>query len=301
MKKLIDFLQPYKILLIKHRFFIKLCFMFLFIWLVLSQIDLEESIKLFSNVNYLILVPFFLYLPGLFLSTLKWEGMIKYPFWKLFRIYWMSNFFSNFLPSPIGGDAYKVVKLGPELGKTKVLTSVLLDRLSGIAGTLLLLIFLSYKILPFFYLEVKKISFIFLFIVIFLFALIIYFFSSKLKGIVLKIKNHIKEMNLNWFRVVSISIIYPLLGSLSLWIYLLMFGYNTDYLLVTGFYLVIQLISIVPISVNAIGVYELSLISLLSFIGISAEASLSISLLSRFIMLIQTSIGGIFYFFNKKD
>lgn len=301
MEKFNTFIQKAKIFFLRFHLIIKILVMILFVWLVVKQVNLREILKALNNVNYLLVVPVILYIPSLILSTIKWNSIIKYSFWKLFRIYWISNFFSNFLPSTIGGDTYKVVRLGSELGKKNIFTSVLIDRLTGIMGTLVLLAVLSYKILPFFHLDVEKNLAIFLFIVISVVVLAISFFSDKLKKSFVRITSHIKEMNLNWSKIVFISLIYPLLGSLSLWVYLLMFGYNTDYLLITGFYLTIQLISILPISINAIGVYELSLISLLSLIGVPAEISLSISLLSRIVMLIQTSIGGIFYLFDKKE
>jgi uncharacterized membrane protein YbhN (UPF0104 family) len=56
------------------------------------------------------------------------------------RLYWLGMFYNLFLPGGIGGDAYKVIFLKKQQrGETKILTAaVLLDRVSGIIGLVLL-------------------------------------------------------------------------------------------------------------------------------------------------------------------
>jgi uncharacterized membrane protein YbhN (UPF0104 family) len=56
------------------------------------------------------------------------------------RLYWLGMFYNLFLPGGIGGDAYKVILLKKQhRGDTKNLTAaVLLDRISGIIGLVIL-------------------------------------------------------------------------------------------------------------------------------------------------------------------
>jgi uncharacterized membrane protein YbhN (UPF0104 family) len=77
---------------------------------------------------------------GLFVSALRWKAYLdalelelSYP--TLFRLYFVGTFFNAFLPTGIGGDAYKAVRLGR--GKESLapaFASVFLDRFAGVVG-----------------------------------------------------------------------------------------------------------------------------------------------------------------------
>ncbi len=56
------------------------------------------------------------------------------------RLYWLGMFYNLFLPGGIGGDAYKVIFLKrQQRGHTKILSAaVLLDRVSGVIGLMLI-------------------------------------------------------------------------------------------------------------------------------------------------------------------
>ena len=95
--------------------------------ILILKIDVINSIKLFREINLLILIPLLLYPVGILLSSIKWKIAIKdkkYSLLKLGKIYWISNFFSNFLPSTIGGDTYKIIRLKKEFGYKKTITSI---------------------------------------------------------------------------------------------------------------------------------------------------------------------------------
>lgn len=61
------------------------------------------------------------------------------------KLYWLGMFYNLFLPGGIGGDAYKVILLkNHKKGEIKPLTAaVLMDRLSGIIGLILLAAIIS--------------------------------------------------------------------------------------------------------------------------------------------------------------
>lgn len=71
-----------------------------------------------------------------FLSALKWRLLLRadgvdIPLGRLFASYLIGSFFNLFLPSNIGGDAYRVVSAGAGGALSKSFTSVLADRFSG--------------------------------------------------------------------------------------------------------------------------------------------------------------------------
>jgi glycosyltransferase 2 family protein len=77
---------------------------------------------------------------GLFVSAFRWKAYldaleISLANATLFRLYFVGTFFNAFLPTGIGGDAYKAVRLGR--GKESLapaFASVFLDRFAGVVG-----------------------------------------------------------------------------------------------------------------------------------------------------------------------
>lgn len=71
------------------------------------------------------------------LSALKWRILlaadgIRQPFGTLLTSYLIGSFFNVFLPSTIGGDAYRIVDVGKRSARTvNTAASVVVDRLSG--------------------------------------------------------------------------------------------------------------------------------------------------------------------------
>lgn len=77
-----------------------------------------------------------LFLLNTVVSSLKWSLLLKadgvhVPLLKLTVSYLIGAFFNLFLPSSIGGDAYRVVNTGRHGGAAKSFASVFADRLTG--------------------------------------------------------------------------------------------------------------------------------------------------------------------------
>ena len=75
---------------------------------------------------------------GQVLYAYRWSvvlaGMgLDVPFVEVLRQYFIGIFFSNLMPTAVGGDASKVYYLGQRSGFVQVTASVLLDRLLGFA------------------------------------------------------------------------------------------------------------------------------------------------------------------------
>jgi hypothetical protein len=90
-----------------------------------------------------------LFLAGLGVSALRWREYlvaleIAMPFPALYRLYFVGTFFNAFLPTGIGGDAYKAIRLGRARGRlTPAFASVFLDRFAGVVGLALIGLVLS--------------------------------------------------------------------------------------------------------------------------------------------------------------
>ncbi|HKT71662.1 MAG TPA: lysylphosphatidylglycerol synthase transmembrane domain-containing protein [Steroidobacteraceae bacterium] len=78
------------------------------------------------------------------ISGLKWHAALRLcnvdlSFTRLTRFYCISHFVGQFLPTSIGGDAYRVYRVLPLVEpRSRAVTSILIDRIVGLAALLLL-------------------------------------------------------------------------------------------------------------------------------------------------------------------
>jgi glycosyltransferase 2 family protein len=289
-----------------------------------SQIDWNTFLSAIKNANifYIITSALMAYL-GVYISILKWDIFLKnYGIFisklKLYSVYSISAFFNNFLPTTIGGDFYRVVKLNEKFKDTKkeIIASIVLERGFGFLSLFLI----NFLLIPFYfeYLITNKsflliqilILFAFIGIVIFIFK---YNFLIKLKKRIIKrdilIINKFHSLVLSIKDIKNIkTILYGLFNSLlfcliiaiARYILFLAFGLQVDFVYILLVSSITQIVGILPISLNSIGVTEGLSVFLFSLIGVPIEISLIIALIGRVSLLATSSLGGLFYFFDHK-
>jgi len=270
------------------------------LYLIFSKVEIYRLIEIIYKINFIILIPLLLYIPSLILNSTRFYQIInkRISQKELFKINWISAFFSNFLPSNIGGDSYKFVTLRKRLGNQFTLESVMIDRISGVLSIIILSCISSIII----YLKIRNLLLSLLpWIIMFVLFILLKILKQRkfkiFKKYILDIDKY-KNKLLNP-KIIINSIAYTSFGAVSLFFYYLMFGYNLNFFIILGFYCFIQLLNMIPISINAIGVQEAGSVYFFSLIGIPAEVSLTVSIISRIVMVFQTSIGGLIYFFEK--
>lgn len=290
------------IILILKILFILTCF-----YLLMTKVDIISTVEYFKKINYLIFIPVFLYIPNMIISVYKWR--ISLPkndksFKYFLNIYWIGNFFSNFLPTTIGGDTYKTLKLKKDFPMSKILYSIFLDRGSGLLAVLFTTIIFSFQIYhktQNFYLIILPSALLLSGILFLLFVKKINFKgTNKVSAFIVRIKNIWIETKFRFIlKLFSISLFYVLLGGISLWIYYFIFGYNLNFFYVLAFYALIQVIGILPISINAIGITATLTVYLFTFLGVPPEVSLAVAVVARVVLFIQSSVGDIIYLSQK--
>jgi uncharacterized protein (TIRG00374 family) len=230
---------------------------------------------------------------------------------KVVQQYFVALFFSNFLPTAIGGDVSKVYYLGQEQGYVTVGAAVFIDRFLGffwmsLLGTFLLW-WLNISITAFVVardiLTVGSIGFLLVFAAIVLFPL-----QDRLQeiacrntlmrqplGLIAKFLEHIRIAGHNPVLVVSALltvVIYFLLTGL---IYRTFFSLTTNVIVPQPALIAIQISMAIatnlPISVNGIGLREQLHYLLFANVGIPKEAAISISLIILFNFLIMSAVG----------
>jgi glycosyltransferase 2 family protein len=109
------------------------------------QADWANVLSTLKNTHASLLVfVFVLMVMSVTLSTYKWKLMlsihnIQYNFSTLHKYYFIAQFLNNFLPTSIGGDAYRVYKTwdNPKSNSYAVI-AVFMERLTGMAALALL-------------------------------------------------------------------------------------------------------------------------------------------------------------------
>ena len=95
------------------------------------------------------------------------------------------------------------------------------------------------------------------------------------------------------------SVIFSSLVALAGTILFYAFGLKISFLYVLFVSTIIQILGMAPISLNSIGISEGLGMFLYSFVGIAPEISLAAGLVGRVSSIITSSLGGIFYLFEK--
>lgn len=291
-----------------------LCYLF-------SLINFSNFLEIIKNVKLWPLIIIVLMYPlNVYISTLKWNSILKYyaiihSKSKLFYLYLVSGFFNNFLPTSIGGDSYKYLRLiekYPSLNK-EILSSIILERGIGFFA----LFAINIVLIPCFigiilnqpiFLGIELlITAIFLLIIILLCQknkTIKYLEKIKIKiKLFQKFKNFVKTLSsINNKKVLTVSffysIIFIILSAFSTFLLFYALGIQVNILYILLACSIVNIFSVLPISLNSIGVTEGLFVLLFGFYGIETEISLAAAVIARVLLIIASSFGGFVYLFK---
>ena len=262
--------------------------------LLIVLLEEEGDGKLFSalrrvSIGYFLAAVVALSISRLFAAA-RWHILLKsagveIPFLRTIMLTFTGNFSSNFLPTTIGGDVARLagaMQLGYD--RAVCVASLVADRLIGLAGMSLAL---PLGLIPVLSLGDGVSQ------------------SVALSALFQKGVDFAKRT----FESFSIWLKKPLALSGSmlatfgnmvfiyLAVYLLLLGidHHVSYWLVAGLYTLTYFVTLVPISINGLGVQELSMTFLLTQLGgLSPSESATVALLTRLLFII-TSLPGAFF------
>lgn len=287
------------------------------------RLDLSKILANISSIEtrYLLyaLIPYLLFI---IVSAWRWQVLLDYkkfniPFGRTLIIYFIATFFNNFLPTTIGGDVMRVLYSMRER-RADALATVLVDRILGFVG---LFVFAFFAVLYLFIIkrqtEFLPLTIIGLFIII---AITYLFFSEraykKLSPIVQKLKvfkigDRLNRLHAaatdfsNAWKTITICVVQSVViqALLAIGPFFVMKGMLIDKVDMLPFFVyipIINIVSMIPISFNALGVREYFYVLLFSRVGLTAETSVAISLVAFFLYFLLSLGGGIFFIFFKK-
>ncbi len=290
---------------------------------LLWKLDIQEIIGHLIAIDPGFLVYAVLtYLMFVVLSAWRWQILLDFknfevPFLRTLRIYFISLFFNNMLPTTVGGDTMRVIYTMKDR-RADALAVVLVDRMLGFIG-----LFIVALIAVVYLLVLRKGTEYLPFMVIGFTSVMLatyIFFSRRAYAVLSPLVNRIKVMRLGerlnrlheagtdfggawWHLIVCVVLSVAIQATLSIapFFVLRSMGYQGINLLPFFIYVpIINVISMIPLSLNGLGVRENSYVILFARAGVPGEVAMAMSLLSFFIVFVYSLAGGIFFMIDKR-
>ncbi len=285
------------------------------IYILLRKTPIADLVQAWGKFSlFTIASVIVLYFIALLINVFKWKIFLPgQPFARLFRFTFIDVFYNMVLPGQLSGEVAKAFRLGKRTGEMKnVISSVWLDKLTGIIGLLIVMLIgfsFSSRYFPW-YLFVIMVLLIILGIGS-IYALDLPFvsdwflrilgsikskWSSKIADSVRSLLVHFKGVEkppaliaVNivlgaCYQIAAILMIVVLAAQLSIHLSLL------EWFWIFG---VVSIIQFIPISVAGLGVREASFVGILAVFAVPASTALVLSLSIFGIQLFYAFIGAI--------
>jgi len=284
-----------------------------------AQVDKKAMFEIISRSNkWLLLASFCVYFLIYVACLLRWGQLlgavkIRLPLKRITISYAGSVFFNLFLPSTIGGDLMRSIDLASHTKRTKeVIATVLLDRLSGYIGLVLLSLFsllLGWRLIQdkSVLISVVIITSVLIGVLLVLFNSFLYSRISKLldspnagriRQLIKDLHDEIHLFKNNKTVIVKsllISVFIQSLPPLSFYLIALSLGIKINIIYFFIFIPIIGAITLLPISIGGLGLRDATTIYFFAKVGVVKNLAFAMSLLNFFFILICGAIGGIIY------
>lgn len=259
----------------------------LLIWL-LSRLDMEALLSIAAGVSTIVLLlSLGLLTIRVFAHAYRWQSLlrgqdIRVATRRLLGLQYGSFFASNFLPTTVGGDVIRLVgSLQETTNKVGATASIVVDRAMG-AFAMLFVLPTSFPIM-----------------VGFLGTLGVADRRADFPAYIRNTFQRVWEATALWLKSPA-SLIQALVASwLGIFVYVLFIwllarnlGIDVSFTQVAGITAVTYFVALIPFTINAYGLRELSVIALYTSVGASTEQAAALALLSRFLILISSLPGG---------
>ncbi len=290
-------------------------------YLILRRIDFEPIVQHLKTIKYGWLVSaFVLSFVLIYFNALRWKILLQTHnvnagIWKLYRVYIIGFFFNNFLPSSIGLDTVRTVYM-KEHGLKEVASTVLVERIIGITG-LFFYAFIGALIVGYMKMGGKLVIYASLLLLVMILLFFMAFnkrFLIKFKPLVLKIKyKNIGNEIVDFYKLfhefsghkkrMFVAFCVSLLMQTTIIVMNItiakMYNIQMNYIFFFVYIPIISVLSMIPISINALGVREGAYVYFFGRIGISKEIALLFSLSYLTITAVTSLVGGVLFPFEK--
>ncbi|MDO8566268.1 MAG: lysylphosphatidylglycerol synthase transmembrane domain-containing protein [Candidatus Moranbacteria bacterium] len=278
-------------------------------WLI-ERVDWRGVLAQLSSITWPLLFLYVVFqLLGNLISAKKWQTIgrfkgLDFSLREAFFAYLAGTFINNFLPSTIGGDAYRTIWLVKRSGaRAAALSTVIFDRFIGLWTIALLALLFSPVLFPFMK-ESLPLSLSYITLVVFFVVdlVITYAYCQAwfhtlvarlpfhklrrfLEEIIFYTKKHI------WLKTSLWSALFIFVGLvLSNFTLFHALGSDIGILPFASVMFLVAIVASIPISINNIGIKEWAYITFFGLVGVSVETAVTVALLSRFIQMLLSFI-----------
>lgn len=278
-------------------------------WLI-QRVDWGSVFALLSVMSLpLLFIHIILQLLGNTVSAKKWQTIASYKELPLtlkeaFFTYIAGTFINNFLPSTLGGDAYRGLWLAKKTGaRAASFSTVVFDRFIGLWTTALVALLFSPFLFPFIRESVPLAVTYICLVIFFVVDLIITYVYCKqwfhrfVAGLpVFKLRRFLEEIIFYtkkhiWLYTSLWSALFILVGLvLSNYVLFRALGSDVSFLPFASVMFLVAIVSSIPLTINNIGIKEWTFITFFSLIGVSVETAVTVALLQRFIQMMLSFI-----------
>lgn len=296
--------------------FIKLFLLIALIIIILATVDIKQVTNNFIYLSQgTIYISIILFASSIVMGALRWgivlESLsIRLNWLTICKLYYSGLFVNTVIPGSIAGEIMKILNLKKHgVGNSRSLNSVLLDRICGILGTIILLLTsLLYLFTHKSDTDVLFVGSVFALTLISILAIIIIidflprpFKNSKWIGLLFQLSKDTNAL-FKKIKIVSLVTILSMLAGIahSYIIFLITSDLSElpiNFYACLCFIPLITIISALPLSYAGWGIREVSLVSCYSIIGISSDIALTTSI-SFGILSYLVSFGGIIFIFD---
>ena len=286
---------------------------------IFTLVETQELIPIIRSVEItFFLIATFLTFASFSVASLRWQFVLRFhhirtSIFTLYKIYLIGALYNLIMPTSLGGDVFRAIKLSEKESSRRVaITSIFFERLLGLFGLVFISIislFFSRNIIM---IENSHVTTLVTFIfVIYLVGIALLFnknfvnsfinllgiFSPRIlidKLVILyDIFYSYKNKRGVFVRTFVLSIIYQFLGILTVYFLGISIGIQLDFTLYLILLPMIWLISMVPASLNGLGIREGAFVYFFTKVGVTVEIALVLSLLFLIQNLILGFAGGV--------
>jgi uncharacterized protein (TIRG00374 family) len=286
---------------------------------LLWRARLPEVFHLMREASLLpIVVALFSYVGIVLVSCSRWQALLAVQglhssYRHLLAIYFVGLFFNNFLPAAVGGDLVRAYYVGREKETmAPAIASVIAERLFGLVG---LLLFALMALL--FYMGHVQGRILFLAILLAEVVVVVAMFLAVRQSLFLGFKKRVFSISIlkageRLQRLYDSIVVYGSAPAATRWAVItsigvqalmvlgnILVGKGLGFQVVPFYYLafipVIGIVSMIPISINGLGVREGSYVALFAGAGLTAPEALSLSLLYFILGVIASLTGGVLF------
>ena len=281
--------------------------------ILLWWIDWQQLIMQLGKVQPLLLLPFLILFPlSLGIASHRWSLLltplgVDVPRLETFKLYWIGLFLSNFLPSNIGGDLSRISLLYRFKKTAEITGSVLVERFIGLVALLTLTsitVWLRPALLPgnsslyWGALALSVVASVSLLLGAKRLPSLVNLRNAPASGLAGQLFRLLQavtgyQQQRTLLQVLSLSFLYYLTGFLAHYSIALALGLDLllrDVLLITP---LILLVSMIPLSINALGLAEGAFIAFYTKVGLIPSEALAFALLLRGMQMGCSAIGGL--------